>query len=88
MEVARLESWGIHLMSILLTLMCSALAAHDFFDDHNDLRKATTVLEASDCIIDIREYDVPYHVRVAIDRGTVRFHTFNFGYGNLTRLES
>jgi DNA polymerase epsilon subunit 1 len=26
-------------------------------------------MEASDFIIDIREYDVPYHVRVAIDKG-------------------
>jgi len=25
--------------------------------------------EACDFIIDIREYDVPYHVRVAIDQG-------------------
>ena len=73
-------------MSIWLTLMCSAIAAYDFFDDHNDLRKPTTVLEASDCIIDIREYDVPYHVRVAIDKGTIPFHTFNLEYSNLTCL--
>ena len=26
-------------------------------------------MNASDYIIDIREYDVPYHVRVAIDKG-------------------
>lgn len=25
--------------------------------------------DASDYIVDIREYDVPYHVRVAIDKG-------------------
>lgn len=30
---------------------------------------------ASDFIIDIREYDVPYHVRVAIDKGTPLFTT-------------
>ncbi|RPB25462.1 DNA polymerase epsilon catalytic subunit A [Terfezia boudieri ATCC MYA-4762] len=48
--------------------VASATTAHDFFDDSNDSRKTTTVLEASDCIIDIREFDVPYHVRVAIDK--------------------
>lgn len=47
----------------------SATVGHDFFDDHHDSRKTTSVLEASDCIIEIREYDVPYHVRVAIDKG-------------------
>lgn len=26
-------------------------------------------MHASDFIVDIREYDVPYHVRVAIDKG-------------------
>lgn len=26
-------------------------------------------MQASDFIVDIREYDVPYHVRVCIDKG-------------------
>lgn len=26
-------------------------------------------VDASNAIVDIREYDVPYHVRVAIDKG-------------------
>lgn len=26
-------------------------------------------MQASDFIVDIREYDVPYHVRVSIDKG-------------------
>jgi len=55
----------------------SATTAHDFFDDNNDLRKTTTILEASDCIIDIREFDVPYHVRVAIDKGTKATRAFD-----------
>ncbi|KAL7797281.1 DUF1744 domain-containing protein [Trichoderma ceciliae] len=39
----------------------------DLFD--NDLRddERNTISEASDFIVDIREYDVPYHVRVMID---------------------
>ncbi|PTB77441.1 DNA polymerase epsilon, catalytic subunit A [Trichoderma longibrachiatum ATCC 18648] len=42
----------------------------DLFD--NDLRDderntGTSISEASDFIVDIREYDVPYHVRVMID---------------------
>lgn len=28
-----------------------------------------TSIDASDYIVDIREYDVPYHVRVMIDNG-------------------
>jgi DNA polymerase elongation subunit (family B) len=44
----------------------------DLFD--NDLRDdernaSNTISEASDFIVDIREYDVPYHVRVMIDLG-------------------
>jgi DNA polymerase elongation subunit (family B) len=31
-------------------------------------------VDASDFIIDIREYDVPYHVRVAIDKGVYGSH--------------
>ncbi|CAK7210323.1 DNA polymerase epsilon catalytic subunit [Sporothrix bragantina] len=48
---------------------------YDLFDDdtrtaHADdqaRRTNTSVAEASDYIVDIREYDVPYHVRVLID---------------------
>lgn len=44
----------------------------DLFD--NDLRDdernaSNSISEASDFIVDIREYDVPYHVRVMIDLG-------------------
>lgn len=49
--------------------VASANAGMDMFDDDNDHEKRhTTVLDASDFIVDIREYDVPYHVRVAIDK--------------------
>lgn len=48
----------------------SANAGFDLFDDEliNESRSNNNTI-ASDFIIDIREYDVPYHVRVAIDKG-------------------
>ncbi|EPS44616.1 hypothetical protein H072_1405 [Dactylellina haptotyla CBS 200.50] len=39
----------------------------DPFDDPSEIQRPTAVVDASDFIIDIREYDVPYHVRVSID---------------------
>ncbi|KAK5135159.1 DNA polymerase epsilon catalytic subunit [Meristemomyces frigidus] len=49
--------------------VASANAGFDLFDDaHLDSRRPTGAVDASDFILDIREYDVPYHVRVAIDR--------------------
>ncbi|KAF9884058.1 DNA polymerase epsilon catalytic subunit [Aspergillus nanangensis] len=49
--------------------MSSANAGFDLFDDEliNESRSNGN-MQASDFIIDIREYDVPYHVRVAIDK--------------------
>ncbi|WPH04119.1 Hypothetical protein R9X50_00700400 [Acrodontium crateriforme] len=48
--------------------VASANAGFDLFDaDEADGRRPTSIAEASDFIVDIREYDVPYHVRVAID---------------------
>ncbi|KAL2014116.1 hypothetical protein VTN00DRAFT_1641 [Thermoascus crustaceus] len=49
--------------------MASANAGFDLFDEDlmNDTRPNGNV-NASDFIVDIREYDVPYHVRVAIDK--------------------
>lgn len=43
----------------------------DLFDDLRDDERNTntSISEASDFIVDIREYDVPYHVRVMIDLG-------------------
>ncbi|OAL46092.1 DNA polymeras-like protein epsilon [Pyrenochaeta sp. DS3sAY3a] len=50
--------------------VASANAEMDFFDndDYEHEKRATTTSDASDFILDIREYDVPYHVRVAIDK--------------------
>ncbi|KAL8721416.1 MAG: hypothetical protein Q9225_001891 [Loekoesia sp. 1 TL-2023] len=45
-------------------------AGFDLFDDEqNGGRRNEGIADASDYIVDIREYDVPYHVRVAIDKG-------------------
>lgn len=44
----------------------------DLFDDDlrdDERRNNASFAEASDFIVDIREYDVPYHVRVMIDLG-------------------
>jgi DNA polymerase epsilon subunit 1 len=42
----------------------------DFYDndDYEHEKRFTAVVDSSDFILDIREYDVPYHVRVAIDK--------------------
>jgi DNA polymerase epsilon subunit 1 len=49
----------------------SATTGFDLFDDEiiNEQRPNGN-MQASDFIVDIREYDVPYHVRVSIDKGT------------------
>ncbi|KXS96959.1 hypothetical protein AC579_1485 [Pseudocercospora musae] len=48
--------------------VASANAGFDVFDDDTERnRRPTGIADASDFILDIREYDVPYHVRVSID---------------------
>lgn len=49
--------------------VASASAGFDVYDEEqaNDTR-ANGIVEASDSIVDIREYDVPYHVRLIIDK--------------------
>jgi DNA polymerase epsilon subunit 1 len=45
-------------------------AGFDLFDEDSrddERRLNASISEASDFIVDIREYDVPYHVRVMID---------------------
>lgn len=49
--------------------VASATAGFDIFDEEDQYNSRKGVVDPSDFIIDIREYDVPYHVRVAIDRG-------------------
>lgn len=48
----------------------SANAGFDLFDDQrDDDKRSNGIADSSDYIVDIREFDVPYHVRVAIDKG-------------------
>ena len=48
--------------------VASANAGFEMFEDESERdRRPTNIADASDFIVDIREYDVPYHVRVAID---------------------
>lgn len=55
---------------VVLTVLTSANAGFDLHDDDQDIdRRISGIADASDYIVDIREYDVPYHVRVAIDKG-------------------
>lgn len=49
--------------------VANANMALDIYDDSRGDGRPGRVLDASDSIVDIREYDVPYHVRVAIDKG-------------------
>ena len=54
----------------------SATTGFDFDDDDDERsnhREKIGPVDASVYIVDIREYDVPYHVRVAIDKGEFRF---------------
>ena len=41
-----------------------------FDDDIEESATSRPVLDAIEHIIDAREWDVPYHIRVAIDKGT------------------
>lgn len=64
--------WGLPLTR------CSANAGFDIFDDDQDYDKRPNgFVDASDFIVDIREYDVPYHVRVAIDLGMLPDYVIN-----------
>lgn len=50
----------------------SANTGVETFDSEGDNdRRTNGIADASDYIVDIREFDVPYHVRVAIDKGWI-----------------
>jgi DNA polymerase elongation subunit (family B) len=59
----------VHRLITAQTDEISANAGFDAFDDDDHDARNDSFLDASDFIVDIREYDVPYHVRVAIDLG-------------------
>src|ERR1700749_4888360 len=56
------------------------------FDEQDYDRRQDAFVDASDFIIDIREYDVPYHVRVAIDKDIRigRWYTVEAKHGTVT----
>lgn len=67
--------------------VASANAGFDIFEDESERdRQPTSVLDASDFIVDIREYDVPYHVRVAIDMDIRigKWYTVEAKHGHVT----
>jgi DNA polymerase elongation subunit (family B) len=61
---------GMEKVDFVLIIFDSAATGFDLFDDEilNEQRPNGNI-QASDFIVDIREYDVPYHVRVSIDKG-------------------
>ncbi|KAK5239094.1 DNA polymerase epsilon catalytic subunit, partial [Exophiala xenobiotica] len=70
----------------------SATAGFDAYDEEElNRNRAQGIAEASDFIVDIREYDVPYHVRVTIDKDIRigKWYTVEAKHGsvNLTCLE-
>lgn len=57
--------------SLLVAYSKSANPGFELYDDEqNNYKGPIGITDASDFIVDIREYDVPYHVRVAIDKGS------------------
>ncbi|CCC12927.1 hypothetical protein SMACR_06069 [Sordaria macrospora] len=69
MPIAEKNKEGMDAMDTYAEV-ASANGGFDLFDDdsRNDERRHNAgFAEASDFIVDIREYDVPYHVRVMID---------------------
>ena len=59
-----------HNLGLPFAYLSSANAGFELYDDElSDHGHNNKIADASDFIIDIREYDVPYHVRVAIDKG-------------------
>lgn len=66
--------------------VASANAGFDIFDEEENDRNRTNVQDASDFIVDIREYDVPYHVRVAIDKDIRigRWYTVEAKHGTIS----
>lgn len=45
-------------------------------DSDGEDEKPLSTSDFMDCIIDIREYDVRYYIRVAIDLGLNLYHNF------------
>ena len=72
MPLAEKNKKSLNAMDTYAEVACTN-AGFDFYGDNDDGRghdgRLNGVVDASDFIVDIREYDVPYHVRVTIDKG-------------------
>ena len=68
MPIAEKNKTNLNAMDTYVEVV-SANAGFDIFDgaQTND-KQSNGILDASDFVVDIREYDVPYHVRVTIDK--------------------
>ncbi|KAG9536863.1 DUF1744-domain-containing protein, partial [Aureobasidium melanogenum] len=66
--------------------VATANAGMDMFDDDFEQANKASIFDASDFIVDIREYDVPYHVRVAIDKDIRigKWYTVEAKHGHIT----
>ena len=67
--------------------VASASAGFDLYDEEAaNEKRSNAILEASDFITDIREYDVPYHVRVTIDKDIRigKWYTVEAKHGHIT----
>ena len=67
--------------------VAAANAGFDIFDEERlDEKRFNGILEASNFIVDIREYDVPYHVRVTIDKDIRigRWYTVEANHGQIS----
>ncbi|KUI71977.1 DNA polymerase epsilon catalytic subunit A [Cytospora mali] len=72
MPIAEKNKKGMDAMDAYAEVAATNNGTFDLFDDDtriDEKRLNASILEASDFLVDIREYDVPYHVRVMIDKG-------------------
>ena len=67
MPIAEKNKGNVNAMDTYAEVACANAGIDIFDNDFEYEKRPTSFLDASDFIIDIREYDVPYHVRVAID---------------------
>jgi DNA polymerase epsilon subunit 1 len=59
-----------------------------FDDDIEESAASRPVLDAIEHIIDAREWDVPYHIRVAIDKGTLHRDVAKMRHSNWEMVHS
>ncbi|KAL8655406.1 MAG: hypothetical protein Q9210_000904 [Variospora velana] len=68
MPLAESNKKNMNEMDTYAEVACASAGLHFFNDEQDRVGQNESLMDASDHILDIREYDVPYHVRVAIDK--------------------